>query len=131
MNCPQCQVPVLPGSLFCGGCGTALLGSDGADSLSLGDQSTRLENDELFSVGDWPTIRTAGIVAAGLVAGLIAAGRAEIIHQMDDQMGAAALPGKTIMFRVQLMAVETEAEFLPTDHPDRDPTAAFVGQVAG
>jgi FKBP-type peptidyl-prolyl cis-trans isomerase 2 len=30
---------------------------------------------------------------------------------MDDKMRAAALAGKTIMFRVELMPVEAKAEF--------------------
>ena len=53
----------------------------------------------------------AGVIADGLVARLVAARRAEIIHQVNDQMRTTTLPGKTEMLRVELMTVETEAEF--------------------
>ncbi len=47
----------------------------------------------------------AGVVADGLVAGLVAARRAEIIHEMDDEMRAAALLREAVMLRVQLMTI--------------------------
>ena len=61
----------------------------------------------------------AGIVADGLVAGLIAARGTEIIHEMDDEMRAAALPGETIMFRVELMPVKSKSEFHKGSKPGR------------
>jgi hypothetical protein len=51
------------------------------------------------------------IVADGLIAGTVGAGGAEVIDQMDDQMGAAALARETEMLVIQLMPVEAEAEF--------------------
>ena len=53
----------------------------------------------------------AGIIPHRLIAGLIAAGRTEIVHQVDDQMRAAALFGESVMFAVQLMAIEPKSEF--------------------
>ena len=67
-----------------------------------------IERPEFVGVaGETP----AGIVAAGLVAGLVAARRAEVIHEMNDKMRAAALLGETVMLRVELVPVKSEAEF--------------------
>jgi hypothetical protein len=61
-------------------------------------------------------VRVAGqaparVVADRLVPGLVAAGRPEIIHQVDDKMRAAALFGEAVMLRVELMAIKSQAEF--------------------
>ena len=67
-----------------------------------------LERPELVRIaGQAP----AGVVADGLVAGLVAARRAEIIHEMDDQMRAAALLREAVMLRVELVAIKSKAEF--------------------
>ena len=72
------------------------------------DRGEFLKRPELVRVaGQAP----AGVVADGLVAGLVAARGAEIIHEMDDEMRAAALSGEAIMLRVELMAIKSESEF--------------------
>ena len=72
------------------------------------DRSQFFKRPELVRVaGKSPT----GVVADGLVAGLVAARGTEIVHEMDDQMRAAALLGEAIMFRVELMAIEAQSEF--------------------
>ena len=53
----------------------------------------------------------AGVVADRLIAGLVAARGAEIIHEVDDEMRAAALSGETVMLRIELMAIKSQAEF--------------------
>ena len=53
----------------------------------------------------------AGVVTDRLIAGLIAARGAEIIHEMNNEVRAAALPGETIMLGVELMAIKSESEF--------------------
>ena len=35
----------------------------------------------------------------------------KIVHEVNDEMRAAALPGKVIMLRVELMAIKSESEF--------------------
>ena len=42
----------------------------------------------------------AGVITDRLVAGLIAAGRAEVIHQVRHDVRAAALPGKAVVLLV-------------------------------
>jgi hypothetical protein len=37
--------------------------------------------------------------------------RTKIIHEMNDQMRAATLPRKPVMFRIKLMTVKSESEF--------------------
>ena len=83
----------------------------GVDFLFDGGQF--LEGPQLVRVaGQAP----AAVVADGLVAGLVAARGAEIIHQMDDQMRAAALFGEAVMLRVELVAVKAESEFHAHNH---------------
>lgn len=53
----------------------------------------------------------AGVIAYGLVAGLVATGGAEVIDQVDDEVGAAALFGEAEVVIVQLVFIEAEAEF--------------------
>ena len=53
----------------------------------------------------------ARVIAHRLVARMIAARRAEIIHQMHDDMRAAALPCELIMVRVKLVAIKAQAKF--------------------
>ena len=53
----------------------------------------------------------AGIIAERLVAGRIGVRRTEIIHHVDDEVCAAALARELIVRRVELMPVESEAEF--------------------
>src|SRR5215471_9847162 len=67
-----------------------------------------LETPELVRVAGQPP---AGVVADGLVALLVAARGAEIIHQMNYQVSAAALPGEAVMLGIELMFVESETEF--------------------
>src|SRR5689334_1921062 len=52
----------------------------------------------------------ASIVADGLVAGPVAARGAEIVHEVDDEMCAAALPREPIMLAIELVAIKSEAE---------------------
>ena len=64
------------------------------------------ERPELVRVaGQTPS----GIVANRLIAGAVAC-RPEVIDQVNDQVGAAALACKTKMVAIQLMAIQTEAE---------------------
>ena len=53
----------------------------------------------------------AGIVADRLVARLIAPRRAEVVHQVDHHVRAAALPGELIMLRIELMTIQAQSEF--------------------
>ena len=41
----------------------------------------------------------------------VAARGTEIIHEMDDEVRAATLPGEAEMFRIKLVPIEAEAEF--------------------
>jgi hypothetical protein len=72
------------------------------------DRSKFFTRPELVRIaGEAPS----GIIAARLVAGLIAAGRTKIIDQVNDEVSASALPGKTIMFTIQLVSIKSESKF--------------------
>src|SRR5262245_11432397 len=53
----------------------------------------------------------AGIITDRLIPGLVVARRAEVIDEMNDQVGAAALSGEAVMLRVKLMAIEAKSQF--------------------
>src|ERR1039457_6381430 len=95
-------------SCQCAGSKFSMASSSSPASLIFFDHGKLLISPELVGVAPQAP---AGVVADGLVAGLVAARGAKIVHQMNDEGRATALPGKTIMFRVELMPIKTEPEF--------------------
>ena len=70
--------------------------------------------DFAFDAGDFfvspkrvgvPGQPPAAVVADGLVAGLIAPGRAEIIHEVNDDVSASALASEAVMLLVKLVPI--------------------------
>jgi hypothetical protein len=52
-----------------------------------------------------------GVISNGLIARAVAVRRTKIIHQVNDQVRAPALPGEAKMFFVQLVPVEPQPKF--------------------
>jgi hypothetical protein len=53
----------------------------------------------------------AGVVTDGLVTGLVAVGGAEVVDQVNDEVGAAALFSEAEVVVIELVFIEAEAEF--------------------
>ena len=56
-------------------------------------------------------VRNGGDGCYGGRAGLVAARGPEVIDQVNDKVRATALPGKAVMFRIELVPIKSKTEF--------------------